>query len=29
VTLEADGEDAARAVDDLAALLARNLDVEG
>jgi len=28
VTLEAEGEDAARAVDELAALLARNLDVE-
>ena len=29
VTLEAEGDDAARAVDELAALLARNLDVEG
>ena len=28
VTLEADGDEAARAVDELAALLARNLDVE-
>lgn len=28
VTLEADGEDAARAVDELAALLARNLDAD-
>jgi phosphocarrier protein HPr len=28
VTLEADGDDAAAAVDELAALLARNLDVE-
>ena len=28
MTLEAEGEDAARAVDELAALLARNLDVE-
>jgi phosphocarrier protein len=29
VTLEAEGEDAARAVDELAAMLARNLDVDG
>jgi phosphocarrier protein len=29
VTLEADGDEAAAAVDDLAAMLARNLDVDG